>query len=805
MEARFISIKGAREHNLKDVSVRIPIGKITLVRGDSGSGKSTLIFDVLYGEARRKYFAAVSHDPDMIGAPAVDLVEPVLAAVALRQHSFNRNPRSLVSKVTGIGRILRSVFELTGELYCPGCGSRLDVRTRLQVLDELKNLEKGTKLIVKAFLGRIPKSPREEVLERLKKFAREGFLRCEVDGKMFYLEDFTVEEAGLSGDVYLVIDRIIKKPGFEKRVADSLRQAVEIHGGMVQLDILTSDSSSFDNATRVIRFSEMPRCFDCGAGPPDTGQPGNGPFQIIRKVSGLSMEEVEGMGIDELVPLIKGWISSWQKKRRPEFRAAVPACREILNRLNALQEMGMGYLALDTPVPMLSSGEGRKLMIASLLFQKMTGVLFVLDEPLSCLGHEEQQVIRQKILELRKQANTVVVVEHDKVLMEEYADWLIEIGPRAGEHGGEIVFQGRPGQRKGRIMAGCQVGAARKTLSRENGSQESGGRGGAEVFPDSKVTVKLRKTRNLKEQAVTLPVGGITGVYGPSGSGKSALATAIFQGLTEKFGRNGPTDSKRMRPGSKVLFMDEKLPVGSRVSVIATFMGVYGHIASIISRTPEARARGITRGYLSLVRKGGRCEKCKGLGKLVVEPDFLQPVEFLCDACQGKRFSTEVLSIRYKGANISDLLELTVSEAIGFFKSIKAVRAPFEALERTGLGYLRLGQPVSSLSGGERQRLKLASVIARRQTGGGFIILDNVSRGLSDRDLLNLVRLFWELVESGHSLVLVDNHEMILEYCSWLIRMGPGSGPQGGRIISQGPTSLSGTDKFLPEYRKLLI
>ncbi len=794
---QFINIVGAREHNLKNVSVQIPIGEITVITGDSGSGKSSLAFDVLYAEARRKYLEAVSLDGEMLPAPIVNKVEPALAAVGLRQNWFNTNPRSLVSTVTGIGNIFRSVFELVGQYHCPVCGAKIHVRSLHQILEELRCLDSGTKMVVKAFVGRIPNDGYQVVLKRLQRSFQKGFLRFEENGRQWYLEDFDPNNHRISGNVFLIIDRIIKKPGIGARLADSLGQAIEIGTGIVEIDIFNGKGSG-GNQREVVRFTETPCCFECNFASNSHNllkekTNGNERLEnIVKKISGFAIQDVLSLTIDELIPLVQGWIFNWRKRSSPELDAATSACDEILKRLGVLHEMGLGYICLNTAVPYLSCGERRKLQIASLLFQKLTGLLFVIDEPLSCFDEAERQVIREKIKALKYQGNTVVVVEHDRIFKENYADWIIALGPAAGDHGGEIIFQGPPNNGVSSVSisespnGGCQ--------SKDIPKQIRPIQRRCEILSDKKIVIELFKNRNLKENTLILPTEGMVGICGPSGSGKTALATAIFYGLTGQEQRRGSKIAKignefqglnQAIKWGRVLYMDENLPRGSHVSVIATFVGVYSHIAALLSRVPDARARGITRGIFSLSRKGGRCEKCKGTGRLIIEPEFLQPVEYICDACKGKRYVQEILTIEYKGANIGDLMEMTVSDAAVFFKNIRKIRLPLEALDRIGLGYLRLGQSVSSLSGGERQRLKLGSVIAKSRKRE-FIILDNVSRGLSEKDIKNILRLFEELVESGHFLILVDNHKSIIKNCSWVIRMGPGSGPMGGEVVKQG-------------------
>lgn len=797
-----IKIRGAAEHNLKNISVNIPVGKITLITGDSGSGKSSLAFDVLYSEAKRRYLAALTGDSADMPRPRVRRLEPALAAVALEQHSFNRNPRSTVGTFTGLQESLRGIYELAGQIHCGHCGGRLEIRSPENVLRELIALEEGSMFIIKAPLR---ESAENGGFRRIfKEYFRNGFVRVEIAGRSYYLEELLHSDSIPNGKTFIIIDRIIKKKERADRISDSLRQALEFTGGTAQVEILRPHArKSPASAGRLLNFTEVPYCFACGRGySPETKGTENMPdlkgqiseAGLTKKISGITIRDVVSLPVNILIRQLTDWKAAWNRDGRPELLATASVADDMLRKLAAFSDMHLDYLTLASPVPSLSSGEMLKVRLAAVLGRKLSGILYVLDEPLGVLREQERHVVRKKIRELCAAGNTVVVVEHDRILLERYADYVIELGPAAGEFGGQVIYEGDAHNYGGEkisirpcisnnVRSGDEINASGKLLDATKSY---------DFFEFS-----ISRDRNLKLDSLALPTGTMVGICGPSGSGKSCLARAVFEALKGlnirgRYVRRNNAQTDLVIDGEvsfkKVWFMDEHMPRGSRSSNIATFTNIYRHMAQLLARTPSARARGITSAYLSLSRKGGRCERCKGRGILTIEPEFLPKISFKCDYCSGKRFSSDALSIKYRGLNISELLSMTVSQGATFFKNVSAVRRTLEALERTGLGYLSLGQPVSGLSGGERQRLKLASVVSRKADGRkGLFILDNPSRGLSRRDLDNLLNLLNDLVEGGYSILVVENNVVMLENCGWIIEMGPGGGPQGGKIVYEGP------------------
>ncbi len=798
----FIKIRGAAEHNLKNVSVNIPVGKLTLITGDSGSGKSSLAFDVLYSEAKRRYLAALTGDSGNMPRPKVQSLEPALAAVALEQHSFNRNPRSTVGTFTGLQESLRGIYELAGEIHCQHCGTKIEIRSPENVLSELLALGDGSMLIIKA---RLKEAAGAGGLRRIfQESFRNGFVRVEIAGRIYYLEELLHSDSIPSGKTFVIIDRIVKRKDRADRISDSLRQALDFTGGTAEVEIRSPDAPKSSGASgTLLDFTEVPYCLACGDEyykdtkgtehmPGSKGE--SSKAGLTKKISGMTIKDVTRLPVNVLRRRLIDWVTAWNADCRPELVATAAAAEDMLGKLAAFSDMHLDYRTLATPVPSLSSGEMLKVRLAAVLGRKLAGILYVLDEPLGVLREQERHLVRKKIRELCAAGNTVVVVEHDTILLERYADYVIELGPAAGEFGGQVIYEG-----DAQNYAGEKISNGFFIFSRVRSGDEINACGNSRDLVVSRdfITLSVSRARNLKLDSLAMPAGTMVGICGPSGSGKSCLARAIFEALKGVNVRGGLVSHNKGQANAlmdeaasfkKVWFMDEHLPKGSVSSNIATFTHIYRHIAELFARTPSARARGITSAYLSLSRKGGRCERCRGTGILTIEPEFLPKISFKCDYCSGKRFSSDALSIRYRGLTISELLNMTVSQGTTFFKNVSAVRRTLEALERTGLGYLRLGQPVSGLSGGERQRLKLASVVSGKGQGRkGLFILDNPSRGLSRRDLDNLVNLLNDLLESGHSILAAENNAVILENCGWILEMGPGGGPQGGKIVYEGP------------------
>ncbi len=471
------------------------------------------------------------------------------------------------------------------------------------------------------------------------------------------------------------------------------------------------------------------------------------------------------------------------------------AARRILetvqSRIIPAVEMGLGYLGMDRPAGSLSTGELQRIRLGEQLSRSMSGVLYIMDEPTTGLHPSELQSLWRHIQRLRETGNTIVLIEHDTGFMEK-ADHLIELGPGAGEEGGHLIFSGPPEDMKqsGNATASGPWLSGSKNLSRKK--IKAGMRGW--------IRFEGMKKNNLKDISPSVPTGCLTCITGVSGSGKSMLAAEIETALLRTRGQagrdNGSATAHVYSSDTDIVprpvMMDQTPVSGSFTSIPATYMGFFSYIRALFARTPEARKRGISAGWFSLAKKGGRCERCRGRGTLITDLKFLPPVESICDVCAGRRYNTDALSVTYKGKSMPDILDMTVSQAAGFFSKIASIRKPLEWIERTGLGYLKLGQPTSTLSGGEAQRIKLARELARRTGEQSVYILDEPTMGLHPEDVKHILIIFDDLLEKGHTVIVVEHDPRLIAVSDWAIELGPGGGPEGGNLIFEGtPEEMS--------------
>jgi len=469
------------------------------------------------------------------------------------------------------------------------------------------------------------------------------------------------------------------------------------------------------------------------------------------------------------------------------IQAGIRIIEAISSRLKPLEEMGLGYLELDRPATTLSGGEIQRLRLGAQLGRDLTGILYILDEPTIGLHPREQQALWQNLIHLRDQGNTIIVVEHDLDIIRK-ADHIIELGPGAADKGGRLVFYGTAEDmaKDQNSITGPYL-QGNKYLKRHGHKRKNHGQ----------VILCNAQKNNLKDITLAFPLCCLVCVTGVSGSGKSTLVTEeLYHSLHCEPG-DGPSEkTKLILKGGlstmpETILVDQAPLVKARFSMPATYMGIFTHMRGLFSRIPEARSRGYKAGYFSLTRKGGRCERCKGQGFIDLDLQYLPSIKTTCDLCGGMRYNREALGIRYKGLNVAEVLDMTVKDAADFFARIPRIRRPLEVIERIGLGYLKLGQPACTLSGGEAQRLKLARELAKQAHDPTIYIMDEPSRGLHQRDLERFIPVLEELLEQGHSVILIENQPEILNLADWIIELGPGGGPDGGNIVAEGPPAAA--------------
>ncbi len=818
-----IQIFGARHHNLKNIDVSIPSGRITIVTGPSGSGKSTLAVNIIFSEGHYRYIQSLGRqagrDAALWERPEVDAILNIPPPLLLEQKKPHGRGyhRSTVATLTGIKPLLRTLFSTAGTPHCPSCTVSLQALTIDQIVETLLCHPEGTKIILMApatnLFGSMPPS------EALAMLQGQGFLRVIINGKMLYT-DQTTQLPDEIKQADIVIDRLVIKPGATARVTDSATLALKAGDGVMKAEIIPKGEKQGE----IITLTERLTCIKCSRtypipepglfsvldSAPDIGSKDK---EIVELYSYLAAITTGGLNWNEVFSLTASGACRWIKELLPDQppRGKTSAIHLVATKrlgesiqamLQPLVEMGIGYLRLDTPASNLSTGEIQRLRLGEHLARSMSGVIYIMDEPTTGLHPVEHQALWKSIKRLRDAGNTILLVEHDTELMKK-ADWLLELGPGAGELGGNVLFSGTPSEiiNSDKSVSGPWI-TERKGLS--PGSNTPGSKGWLEF--------NGLKSKNLKDISVAVPTGCITCITGRSGSGKSALAETI-SGMLASLHDNTSTENIKgtvelnfSGAPPKPVLMDQSPVSGSVSSNPATWMGVFNDIRKLFAQTQEARKRGITAGWFSLTRKGGRCERCRGRGTITTDLKILPPVESKCDVCQGRRYNRDALSIKYKGLSMADVLDMSITEAAGLFSKISQILTPLEWLERAGLGYIKMGQHTSTLSGGEAQRLKLAKELARRNQKNLIYILDEPTMGLHPEDISLIQTIFNDLMQKGHTVVIVEHDMRLAAACDYIIELGPGSGPYGGEVIFQGtPAELvrhssSVSGKFIGQY-----
>jgi len=935
MSEKWITVSGAREHNLKEVNVRIPRNKLTVITGLSGSGKSSLAFDTLYAEGQRKYVESLSAYArqflDQMQKPDVDTIEGLSPAISIEQRTAGSNPRSIVATVTEIHDYLRLLFPAIGNVHCPSCGKPIQQQSAENIVEQLLDIPAKTKVILLAPLVRGRKGRHEEIFETIRK---QGFVRVRVDGELYEIESVPDLEKNKKHTIEAVVDRLVIDSAVRSRINDSVELALSTGDGL--LIAMVQKGDGWEDRL----YSEKNACLDCnisfetltpkhfsfnspyGACPTCHGLGNMLTFdeELIIPNEELPLEEAvhpwrrggrraiiyykkllsavaDNYGIDLRTPfnelpasfkkiLFYGSeepISYYMRRRRIEkpFEGIIPnlqrrytesdsewtqqrlraymgdqlctacggarlrpeslACtidgqnihqlcalsidraqqffqglelseeqahiardilKEIRARLGFMIDVGLDYLSLDRKSGTLSGGEAQRIRLATQIGSRLTGVLYVLDEPSIGLHQRDNDRLLATLKELRDLGNTVVVVEHDEQTIRE-ADHVIDLGPGAGVHGGEIVFAGTP----------KQLLRAKNSLTAQYMRRET-----QIEIPEKRtkpaqgfLEIKGAAENNLKKVNVKIPLGLLTCVTGVSGSGKSTLTDDVlrralfrhFHGSKERPGKH--RELLGIEQIDKVIVIDQS-PIGRTPrSNPVTYTGAFSIIRDLFAQLPASKVRGYKPGRFSFNVKGGRCEHCTGDGLLKIEMHFLPDVYVTCPQCNGKRYNRETLEVHYGGKNIAEVLEMTINEACEIFSAIPGVERKLRTLREVGLGYLRLGQSATTLSGGEAQRIKLSSELSKKATGKTLYILDEPTTGLHFADVHKLIEVLETLRDGGNTVLVIEHNLDVIKRADHLIDLGPGGGERGGKVVVAGTpekvakTPESYTGKYLAE------
>jgi excinuclease ABC subunit A len=907
-----ITVRGARQHNLKNINVEIPRDKFTVITGLSGSGKSSLAFDTIYAEGQRRYVESLSAYArqflDQLEKPDVDSVDGLSPAISIEQKTVSRSPRSTVGTVTEIYDYMRLLFSSIGQPHCHKCGAAITRQSVEQIVQNVLGLTEGERVMI---LAPIVRGRKGEFKKELEKLAKDGFLRARVDGELLSLDEEIKLDKRRNHSIEAVVDRLLIKPGIKERLSESVRTALKLTSGAVLVSVVDGEEKLYSERMACVicginvppleprsfsfnsAYGACKRCHGLGSvlevdpsklipdskvaadklgfmGPLDrqgsaylksalaavakhfnadvkrpfaelpkevcdgffngvSGQlsfrqglytyqsPWKGALRWLRdrlneapseKVR-VTLEELVspsacpdckgrrlrsdslavrlgGRGIAEYTALaIEDSVAAFEKIKlnAREEQIAGQILREIKSRLRFLESVGLGYITLDRPSATLSGGEGQRIRLATQIGSQLRGVLYVLDEPSIGLHPRDNQKLLDTLSALRDLGNTVLVVEHDEETIRR-ADYVVDLGPGAGAHGGELVAYGSAEEvaNNPRSITGLYISGSRKIEVPLHRRAANG----------KYLTVQGARANNLKEIDVSFPLGLLTVITGVSGSGKSTLVAdilypALARHLYGSLAEPGACAAvEGLEHVDKVIEIDQS-PIGRTPrSNPATYTGLFTPLRELYAMLPESRERGYKPGRFSFNVKGGRCEGCEGDGMKRIEMNFLPDVYVLCDVCRGARYNRETLSVKFKGKSIAELLDTTVEEALPLLENVPQIQQKLQTLLDVGLGYLKLGQSATTLSGGEAQRIKLAKELSKRATGRTVYMLDEPTTGLHFADVHKLLDVLQRLVSMGNTIIVIEHNLDVIKSADYIIDLGPEGGENGGRVVAAG-------------------
>jgi excinuclease ABC subunit A len=861
-----IIVRGARTHNLKNITVEMPRNKMIAITGLSGSGKSSLAFDTIFAEGQRRYVESLSAYARQflhkMQKPDVDEIIGLSPAISIDQKSRSNNPRSTIATITEIYDYLRVLFARVGKPHCLTCGRLIHRISKEEILETiLKSVTAKSEKAKKVFGVDIREAKisiwapvvvgrKGEYYQMLYDMLGKGFDRVRVDGKVQRLRDQIIIDKNKKHNIDILVDEIFlseitdKKTaeGARERLSEALELAIQEADGLIKIAYPGANSVagkdlenlSDDEVLMSVKFmcpydgfsypEIEPRLFSFNS-PYGACAACNGlgtetifsddPCKVCKgarlrdealhvKVDGKNIVDITDMSIDNAVKHFRDIKITVKEKE-----IAKVVLKEIEARLKFMVNVGIEYLTLNRRAHTLSGGEAQRIRLASQLGSGLVGALYVLDEPTIGLHQRDNDKLIKTLLHLRDIGNTIIVVEHDEDTMFA-SDFMVDIGPGAGVHGGEVVVSGYVDD----LLTAKKNISKSLTLSYLRG--ESNIRIPAQRRePKGKLMIRNGNVFNIKDLNLDLPLGCLNVITGVSGSGKSSLMyEIIYRNLAARLEMrvrsNEPVNCREFKGSEylgRVTLIDQS-PIGRTPrSNPVTYTGAWTHIRDLFASEPEARARGWGPGRFSFNRPGGRCEACEGNGEIAVEMHFLPTVYVVCDVCNGTRFMKETLEIKYRKKNIHEILEMTIEEGLKFFVDIPAVEDRLATLNEVGLGYVKLGQSATTLSGGEAQRVKISSELYRAHVQKTIYLLDEPTVGLHYEDVKKLIEILQRLVDKGNTAVVIEHNLDLIKNADYVIDVGPEGGEHGGKIVAKGtPEDIAKSDKsYTGKYLKKVL
>ncbi|MEA2064857.1 MAG: excinuclease ABC subunit UvrA [Patescibacteria group bacterium] len=803
-----IIIKGARTHNLKNVSVEIPRNKFTVITGPSGSGKSSLAFDTIYAEGQRRYAESFSaYARQFLGVadkPDVDEIQGLSPTISIDQKKAIRNPRSTVGTMTEIYDYIRLLFARIGEPHCVNCGKKIikkiiylsgadetSKKKRIEILICPKCKTKFPKLEPSLFsfnspygacarckgLGIELKFDPNLLIPNKKLSLAEGAIQPWT--KFFSNQSVYWEKLRhIAKKLHFSLEIPVEKLKKEKLEIILYGEKDNKNGGFEGvIEILQKKYEKINSDFLRTEIEKYMRTFSCSV----CGGRKLRVEALNVKISQKIISDITEMPIE----CAQKWFKNL-KLNTTKQKISNPIIKEINKRIKSLASVGLPYLSLNRNAASLSGGEEQRIKLASQINSLLTGVTYVLDEPSIGLHPRDIDKLIKTLKQLRDFGNTIIVVEHDEHIIKS-ADHIIDIGPGAGIYGGEIIAEGSLKE-----ILKSKKSLTGKYLRNKDGLKKQKNNDGKNKTAEKFIEIIGAREHNLKNINVKFPLSKLICVTGVSGSGKSTLVIDILaKALTKKFYRSKalPGKHKEMRGIkniNKIISVDQS-PIGRTPrSNPVTYTGIFNYIRNLFANLPESKTKKYDPGFFSFNVDGGRCQYCGGDGYKKVEMQFLTDIYIKCEACGGKRYNDKILEIYYKGKNIADILDMSVMEATKFFKNIPIIYEKLEILNQVGLNYLPLGQSATTLSGGEAQRIKLAAELSKRSTGNSLYILDEPTTGLHFDDISKLLIVLKKIVEKGNTVLIIEHNLKIIRQADWIIDLGPDGGESGGSIVAQG-------------------